>query len=150
MADIADCYSQINHHRVKNALEIAGVASESAEVLEHLLSSWGSFNRADYRVGPTASIFLADACLNDVDDHLLGQGWQHTRYVDDFRISAARARKPIGASPSPRSSLYGHRLAVTFLDQKNRIRPETAKQLAFAERKLLPLDKVAIDALKKT
>jgi hypothetical protein len=114
LADISDFYSQINHHRVKNALEIAGVAPERAHVVEILLSNWSSTQSRGLPVGPMVSVPLAEACLDDVDRHLLGKGWKHTRYVDDFRIFCRSREEANEALHDLTEYLYtAHRLALT-------------------------------------
>jgi len=114
LADISDFYSQISHHRVKNALEIAGVPTERADALERLLSNWASLQSRGLPVGPLASVPLAEACLNDVDHYLLGKGWQHTRYVDDFRIFCRSRSEANEALHDLTEYLFtAHRLALT-------------------------------------
>ncbi len=114
LADISDFYSQIGHHRVKNALEIAGIPAERASALERLLSNWASLQSRGLPVGPLASVPLAEACLNDVDHHLLGNGWQHTRYVDDFRIFCRSRSEANEALHDLTEYLFtSHRLALT-------------------------------------
>jgi hypothetical protein len=119
LADISDFYSQISHHRVKNALELAGVPAERATALERLLSNWGSLQSRGLPVGPLASIPLAEACLNDVDHYLLGKEWQHTRYVDDFRIFCRSQSEANEALHDLTDYLFtAHRLALTSAKTK--------------------------------
>ncbi len=122
LADISDFYSQISHHRVKNALELAGVPAERANALERLLSNWASLQSRGVPVGPLASVPLAEACLNDVDHYLLGKGWQHTRYVDDFRIFCRSRSEANEALHDLTEYLFtAHRLALT--SAKTRVIP---------------------------
>lgn len=114
LADISDFYSQNSHHRVKNALELAGVPAERASSLERLLSNWASLQSRGLPVGPLASVPLAEACLNDVDHYLVGKGWQHTRYVDDFRIFCRSRSEGNEALHDLTEYLFtAHRLALT-------------------------------------
>lgn len=85
-ADIADFYNQIGHHRVRNALEVAGVSSERAKNIENLLMNFTGGQSQGLPIGPSASVIFSEACLNDVDNYLLRKGYEHTRYVDDFRV----------------------------------------------------------------
>jgi hypothetical protein len=85
-ADISDFYSQISQHRIRNALEDAGISNDRAQAIERLLSSWTALQSRGIPVGPHASIILAEACINDVDQHLASRNYAHVRYVDDFRI----------------------------------------------------------------
>jgi hypothetical protein len=85
-ADIADFYNQVGHHRVRNALEQAGLSAQRAFNVEQLLMNFTGGQSRGLPVGPTASIVFSEACLNDVDMFLIRKGYTHTRYVDDFRI----------------------------------------------------------------
>jgi hypothetical protein len=85
-ADIADFYNQISHHRICSALEGAGVRASRAANLERFLTALAGGQSRGIPVGPMASALLAEAVLTDVDSYLLGQGYKHTRYVDDFRF----------------------------------------------------------------
>lgn len=85
-ADIADFYNQIGHHRVRNALELAGVHSNRAKNIENLLMNFTRGQSRGIPIGPNASVIFSEACLSDVDNFLLRKGYIHTRYVDDFRI----------------------------------------------------------------
>jgi hypothetical protein len=91
MADISDFYNQVYHHRVQNALEAAGITQTRSHSTERFLGSFTAKQSRGIPVGPAGSILLAEACLADVDSFLLRKGYEHTRYVDDFRISC-----PIG------------------------------------------------------
>jgi hypothetical protein len=86
IADIADFYNQISHHRVRNAFEIAGMPAERAKNIESFLMNLTALQSKGIPVGPSASIIISEACLNDVDMFLLRKGYIHTRYSDDFRI----------------------------------------------------------------
>ncbi|MDQ0081777.1 hypothetical protein J2W35_002116 [Variovorax boronicumulans] len=85
-ADIADFYNQVGHHRVRNALEQAGLPARRALNVEQLLMNFTGGQSRGLPVGPTASVIFSEACLNDVDMFLIRKGYTHTRYVDDFRI----------------------------------------------------------------
>src|SRR5207249_11340111 len=95
-------------------LEMAGVPLERADALERLLSNWASLQSRGLPVGPLASVPLAEACLNDVDHYLLGKNWQHTRYVDDFRIFCRSRSEANEALHALTEYLFtAHRLALT-------------------------------------
>lgn len=52
--------------------------------------------------------------MNDVDHYLLGKGWQHTRYVDDFRIFCSSRSEANEALHDLTDYLFtAHRLALT-------------------------------------
>ncbi len=112
-ADIADFYSQINHHRVCNVLEQAGVATRRARCMERLLGGWSALQSRGIPVGPQGSIVLAEAVLHDVDDHLMTKGYVHTRYVDDFRVFCTSYRQAREALHDLTKYLFhAHRLAL--------------------------------------
>lgn len=113
IADIADFYNQISHHRVRNALEVAGVSSDRAKNFEQFLMNLTGGQSRGIPVGPSASILLAEACLSDVDMFLLRTGYVHTRYVDDFRVFCANRRDAYHALHDLCEYLYtAHRLAL--------------------------------------
>jgi hypothetical protein len=112
-ADIADFYTQIGIHRVKNALEGAGVPEGRAEALHDVLLRWNAKQSRGIPVGPHASIVLAEAVLNDVDQFLVGRGFKHVRYVDDFRIFCKSYAETIRALHDLSEYLStAHRLAL--------------------------------------
>jgi hypothetical protein len=112
-ADIADFYNQINHHRVRNALEVGGVSSERAKNIENFLMNLTALQSRGIPVGPSASILISEACLSDVDMFLLRKGYIHTRYSDDFRIFCASRSEAFRALHDLSDYLYtSHRLTL--------------------------------------
>ena len=112
-ADISDFYNQISHHRVQNALADAGVTSARASNIERFLTNLTGGTSRGIPVGPSASNVLAEVCLDDVDKHLLGRGFVHTRFVDDFRIFCQSRLQAQRALHDLSEYLYtSHRLAL--------------------------------------
>jgi hypothetical protein len=112
VADIADFYNQLSHHRVQNALESASVSHERSTNLERFLSRITAKQSRGLPVGPFASILLAEACLNDVDNFLLRQGRPFVRYVDDFRIFCSSRRQAVELRHALTEYLFtAHRLS---------------------------------------
>lgn len=112
-ADIADFYNQVGHHRVRNALEQAGLSALRAVNVERLLMNFTGGQSRGLPVGPTASIVFSEACLSDVDMFLMRKGYTHTRYVDDFRIFCADELTAWRALHDLTEYLYtAHRLAL--------------------------------------
>jgi hypothetical protein len=139
-ADIADFYSQIGHHRVHNALEDAGVKGTRAQNLEKILGGWSALQSRGLPVGPHASIILAEASLNDVDQHLASRGYRHVRYVDDFRIFCTSHAHAVRATHDLCDYLFtSHRLALqpskTRTYKKGTFATEVLKNPEYAERK---------------
>lgn len=113
VADITDFYNQVSHHRIENALETAGVSSSRAKALVRFLGNLSARQSRGIPVGPTASILLAEACLNDVDSKLIRSGYIHSRFVDDFRIFCRSYAEAQRALHDLSEYLYtAHRLAL--------------------------------------
>ena len=112
-ADIADFYNQIGHHRVRNALELAGVGTDRSKNIENLLMNFTRGQSRGIPIGPSASVIFSEACLSDVDNFLLRKGYIHTRYVDDFRIFCQNLEEAYKALHDLTEYLYtAHRLAL--------------------------------------
>jgi hypothetical protein len=87
LTDIADFYNQIYLHRLNNAIEHASNSLKKiADDIEGFLTRLNDKASQGVPVGPAASIIMAEATLNDVDQYLIDLKVEHTRYVDDFRI----------------------------------------------------------------
>jgi hypothetical protein len=113
IADIADFYNQVSHHRVNNVLQSAGVPTDRAKNVERFLSTLSAKQSRGLPVGPSASIALAEAALDDVDKYLLSRGLEYVRYVDDFRIFCQSEKQAIDAAHDLTQYLYtAHRLAL--------------------------------------
>jgi len=114
VADIADFYSQISHHRVCNALEgLATIPRGRAKNVEEMLGRWTASQSRGIPVGPYASIVLAEAVLDDVDRHLTNMGYRHVRFVDDFRIFCSNYAESVRALHDLTRYLYTtHRLTL--------------------------------------
>jgi hypothetical protein len=112
--DVADFYNQVSHHRVNNVLESAGIASQRAKNVETFLSNLAASQSRGLPVGPSASIVLAEASLDDVDKFLMSRGRTFTRYVDDFRIFCVSDREAMEAIHGLWEYLHtAHRLVLT-------------------------------------
>jgi len=111
--DISDYYNQIYHHRIRNALETAGVNQNRSRNIERLLGTLTAKQSRGIPIGPVASALLAEVCLSDVDGFLLRKNVTHTRYVDDFRIFVPDRSSAIKALHDITEYLYtSHRLSL--------------------------------------
>src|ERR1017187_7485629 len=120
--DISDFYNQVSHHRVNNVLESAGIASQRAKNIEIFLSNLAGSQSRGLPVGPSASIVLAEATLDDVDKFLMSRGLTYTRYVDDFRVFCQSEHEAIEADHALWEYLHtAHRLVLT--PSKTRLYP---------------------------
>lgn len=86
-ADISDFYNKIYLHRLQNAIQTAtdeppGISKR----IEYFLTALNTRASQGIPVGPAASIIMAEATLIDADQFIYGRGFEHVRYVDDFRI----------------------------------------------------------------
>lgn len=113
-ADVSDFYNQTSHHRIQNALCSANVPEERANDIELFLGNLNSRHHSrGLPVGPSASVLLAEACLADVDTFLIRKGYQHTRYVDDFRIFCGTREQALSALHDLTEYLFTtHRLSL--------------------------------------
>lgn len=84
--DISDFYNQLYLHRLQNAIETATNNSNLAKFIEKFLNGLNTNASQGVPVGPAASIVMTEASLIDVDQFINTQGFEHVRYVDDFRI----------------------------------------------------------------
>lgn len=86
--DIADFYSRIYIHRLKNALNSATTRASHVGTIMNLLSGWNGTETFGIPVGNAPSRLLAEITLSDVDEALLANGIEYIRYNDDYRIFA--------------------------------------------------------------
>jgi len=114
VTDIADFYNQISHHRVQNALQSAGIEDLRSKSIERYLGLITSTKTSrGIPVGLSPSSVLAEAVLDDLDKHLLGNGIVFTRYVDDLRVFCKTKKDAVNCLEEICSFLYtSHRLTV--------------------------------------
>jgi|694.fasta_scaffold36860_2 hypothetical protein len=137
-ADIADFYNHISHHRLRNALETAGVSHERSKNIENILMNFTRGHSRGIPVGPSASSLFAEACLSDVDNFLMRRGYVHTRYVDDFRIFTSSRSSCLKVIHDLTEYLYtAHRLSL----QANKTRIKEVGQ--FIEDELIDPSEIA-------
>jgi hypothetical protein len=89
VADIADFYSRVAHHRLENELIRLEEQPETCRRITKLLSQFSNTRSYGLPVGGPASRILAELALNPVDLYLRAKGIQFCRYVDDFHIFAS-------------------------------------------------------------
>lgn len=86
LADIADFYPRIYHHRLQNALSSATSLSQHVIAIMRLLSGWNGTETFGIPVGNAPSRLLAEATVADVDEALLANSINFIRFNDDYRI----------------------------------------------------------------
>lgn len=88
IADIADFYPRIYHHRLENALQTAVSSSAHVRAVMCMLKGWNETETFGIPVGNAPSRLLAECAISDVDDALLAAGIGYVRFNDDYRIFA--------------------------------------------------------------
>lgn len=90
IADIADFFPRIYQHRLANIVKAIATSDRakcvSRVLVDKLISNLMDRNSYGIPVGPFASRVLAEAVLMDVDDHLISQGVDFVRWVDDYNF----------------------------------------------------------------
>lgn len=118
VTDIVDFYNQIYHHRLQNSIETFG--RETASSIEEFLKTSTSGVSRGVPVGPAASIVLAEATLMDVDQFIANRGFDHVRYVDDYRIFSNSPLELVDLIHDLCTYLYAnHRLVIN--ESKTRV-----------------------------
>lgn len=88
IADIADFYPRIYHHRLENALQATTSHSSHVSTVMHMLAGWNNSETFGVPVGSAPMRLLAEITIADVDEALLASGIAFVRYNDDYRIFA--------------------------------------------------------------
>jgi hypothetical protein len=88
LADVADFYPRVAHHRLDNELLRLNAHTEEARRIKVLVSQFSQTRSYGLPVGGPASRILAELALNPVDLYLDRKGITFCRYVDDFHIFA--------------------------------------------------------------
>jgi hypothetical protein len=86
VADIADFYPRIYHHRLENALLAATRQTQHVRAIMRLLGGWNEKESYGIPVGNAASRLLGEITISDVDQALLAHGIRFVRFNDDYRL----------------------------------------------------------------
>jgi len=123
VTDIADFYNQIYLHRLQNVIATADAAlAEFGNAVEDYLLALNARVSKGIPVGPAASIVMAEAVLNDIDQLIQNQGFTHTRYVDDIRVFSDSDSKLQGLLQEITTYLYEHH-RLTLAGHKTEVLP---------------------------
>ena len=123
VADIADFFPSVYHHRVENALRLAAPEKANhAKATMHLLGAWRAGQSFGLSVGPNASRLIAEVAIHDVDQALLGERLTFTRYIDDFRIFCS-SRKDAYIALATLADILWKNHGLTLAGQKTQILP---------------------------
>ena len=130
VADIADFYPSLYHHRVENALQSAAQSkADHVKAIMRLLSAWRERQSFGIPVGPQPSRLIAEVAIHDVDQAMLGEGLKFVRYVDDFRIFC-KSRKQAYTALATLADILWKSHGLTLAAHKTEILPAQT----FAER----------------
>jgi hypothetical protein len=88
LADVADFYPRVAHHRLYNELMRLRITTDEPQHIRALISRFSQTRSYGLPVGGPASRILAELALNPVDLFLNRKGIPFCRYVDDFHIFA--------------------------------------------------------------
>ncbi|QIB69293.1 RNA-directed DNA polymerase [Aminipila butyrica] len=86
VADIADFFPRIYSHPLENALSACTNKSNHVLRIKKMLNDWNYSVSYGIPVGQSATRLLAELVLDDVDRALISEGFEHCRFVDDYRI----------------------------------------------------------------
>lgn len=86
--DIASFYDRVNIHRIESTLLSIGIDKTLVRHTNELLLFWSKKDSYGIPVGNVASRILAEAALIDIDQYLIHEKIEFTRYVDDYRLFA--------------------------------------------------------------
>lgn len=96
-SDIADFFQRIYFHRIENTLDISTDKKGIKRFIEKTIKTIRSRQSYGIPVGGSASRIIAEAILSDSDAALLDEGYEFTRFVDDFRIYIPSTKSPYEA-----------------------------------------------------
>jgi hypothetical protein len=88
VADVAEFYPRVSHHRLENELIRLELAGSEPQRIKTLMSKFSQTRSYGLPVGGPASRVLAELALNPVDLFLDRKKITFCRYVDDFHIFA--------------------------------------------------------------
>ncbi len=135
VADIADFFPRLYHHRLVNALRSATDHENHALAIDRLVNGWNESYSYGIPVGSQASRLLAEVAITDIDQVLLSENVTYTRFSDDFRIFCSTSRQAYEKLALLANALFENH-GLTLQQQKTRIisRETFQSQYLFTER----------------
>lgn len=125
VADVADFYPRVAHHRLDNELIRLRVMSDEPRRIKALISKFSQTRSYGLPVGGPASRILAELALNPVDLFLNRKGISFVRYVDDFHIFAESKQQAFSHLAFLSQILFNEGLSL----QKNKTHILTTQEL---------------------
>jgi hypothetical protein len=98
VADVAGCYEDVDLYTLRSDLNGLGVDAAVLTELMECLHRWSRVQKRGVPQGHSPSDLLAKLYMRAVDLTLIAEGFNHRRWVDDFRIfctTEAEARRAI-------------------------------------------------------
>lgn len=132
VADVADFYTRISHHRLENEITRLGTTKEELRQIMALISQFSKTRSYGLPVGGPASRILAELALNPIDLHLNRRGIHFCRYVDDFHIFAESKKQAFSHLIFLSQILFNEGLSL----QKTKTRILTSEELRDASKHL--------------
>lgn len=106
VADIADFYPRIYHHRLENALNAATTKTNHVLAIKNLVKSWNTTETFGIPVGGAGARMLAEVTIANIDQLLLALEIDYVRFNDDFRIFVKSERDGYRALVALADALY--------------------------------------------
>ncbi|MEM6334200.1 MAG: RNA-directed DNA polymerase [Planctomycetota bacterium] len=125
IADIADFYSRVYHHRIKNEMNHAGVDGQIVLQIDVMLSMIADDKSFGLPIGGDASRILAELALVPVDEQLVTDGIEYRRYVDDYVIFGPTRADVFRSVVRLSEILHSHGLSL----QKSKLRIDNVSSL---------------------
>ncbi|HRE81469.1 MAG TPA: RNA-directed DNA polymerase [Opitutaceae bacterium] len=125
VADVADFYPRVAHHRLENELIRLSVVGDEPRRIKTLMAQFSRTRSYGLPVGGPASRILAELALNPVDLYLSRKGISFCRYVDDFHIFAASKQEAFSHLAFLSQILFNEGLSL----QKTKTRILTSEEL---------------------
>ncbi|MBT2600021.1 MULTISPECIES: RNA-directed DNA polymerase [unclassified Oceanobacillus] len=121
VADIADFFPRIYSHPLEQALgQAIAVKTNHVRAIKRCLSQLNGSVSYGIPVGQAASRLLAELVLDDVDRGLMGEGINHCRFVDDFRIFCETEKDALAALATLANLLFENH-GLTLQQHKTRV-----------------------------
>ena len=125
VADVAEFYPRVAHHRLENELKRLGLTTDEPNRIKTLFSKFSQTRSYGLPVGGPASRILAELALNPVDTFLHRKEIPFCRYVDDFHIFAHSPQEAYNHLAFLAQVLFNEGLSL----QKTKTRILTSKEL---------------------
>ena len=145
-ADVAGCYENIDLSTLRSDLNALGVDADVLTLLMECLHRWPRVQRRGIPQGHSSSDLLAKLYLRPIDLALTSDGFNHRRWVDDYRIfceTEQEARRALVVL----ADLLGRR-GLVLQTAKTRTLPAEAARVRFNEVHAL-LDPIQSDVARE-